>query len=52
VKAAPEPQNRFNGFPLAGKSLKRLTHPNTFTTRLKPGGDKSNDVVPHFYEYQ
>jgi hypothetical protein len=34
------------------KPLKRLTHPNAFTTRLKPGVNESNYVAAHFYESQ
>jgi hypothetical protein len=52
VRADPECQNRFNGFPRAGKPLKRLIHPNAFTTRLKPGVNEGNYVVAHFYKSQ
>jgi hypothetical protein len=45
-------QNRFNGFPLADKPLKRLARRNVCTTRLKPGVNENNGVVTHFYESQ
>ena len=37
VPIGPERPNRFNGFGLAGKPLKRLARQNAFITRLKPG---------------
>jgi hypothetical protein len=52
VRAGKECQNRFNGFSRAGKPLKRLARPNTFTTRLKPGANESNYEAAHFYESQ
>jgi hypothetical protein len=47
--ADKEGHNRFNGFSLAGKPLKRLARPNTCPTRLKPGVNGSNHWVTHFY---
>jgi hypothetical protein len=41
VPADAEDQNRFNGLYRAGKPLKRLTHPDATTTRLKPGVNES-----------
>jgi hypothetical protein len=41
-------ENRFNGFPRAGKPLKRLAYQNARTTRLKPGVNESNDGITHF----
>ena len=35
-------ENRFNGFPRAGKPLKRLNCRSAFTTRLKPGVNGSD----------
>ena len=35
-------QNRFNGFPRAGKPLKRLTCRHATSTRLKPGVNESD----------
>jgi hypothetical protein len=35
-------QNRFNGFPRAGKPLKRLVYRNATSTRLKPGVNESD----------
>jgi hypothetical protein len=35
-------QNRFNGFPSAGKPLRRLARKEASTTRLKPGVNESN----------
>jgi hypothetical protein len=35
-------QNRFNGFPCAGKPLKRLACQNATSTRLKPGVNESD----------
>ncbi len=43
-------QNRFNGFPRAGKPLKRLMHRNHYATRLKPGVNEGHGVVAHFSE--
>jgi hypothetical protein len=34
-------QNRFNGFPRAGKPLKRLACRHATSTRLKPGVNES-----------
>jgi hypothetical protein len=42
VKTGREFQNRFNGFPRAGKPLKRLTDRHASCTRLKPG---VNEIV-------
>jgi hypothetical protein len=47
--ADKEGHNRFNGFSLAGRPLKRLARPNTFSTRLKPGVNESSYWVIHFY---
>jgi hypothetical protein len=52
VRAGKERQNRFNGFSRAGKPLKRLAHPDTFTTRLKPGANERDHEAAYFYESQ
>ena len=40
--------NRFNGFPRAGKPLKRLARRNAWATRLKPGVNENHGLVAHF----
>jgi hypothetical protein len=52
VTADKERQNRLNGFACAGKPLKRLAHPSTFTTRLKPGVNEKLWIAPHFCQSQ
>ena len=42
VMAGKTIQNRFNGFPRAGKPLKRLACRNATSTRLKPGVNESD----------
>src|ERR1017187_3316385 len=44
-------QNRFNGFPRAGKPLKRLACLRAFTTPLKPGVNESDENVIHFCKH-
>jgi hypothetical protein len=41
-------QNRFNGFPRAGKPLKRLAGRWAANTRLKPGVNEKHFMVTHF----
>jgi hypothetical protein len=41
-------QNRFNGFPRAGKPLKRLAGPCVANTRLKPGVNERHCLVTLF----
>jgi hypothetical protein len=50
VSPAGQARNRFNGFPRAGKPLKRLGHRDAFTTRLKPGVNENICTVSQFYE--
>jgi hypothetical protein len=40
----------FQRFSSAGKPLKRLTRPNAYTTRLKPGVNETNYMAAHFYK--
>jgi hypothetical protein len=40
--------NRFNGFPRAGKPLKRLAGRRAANTRLKPGVNEKRGRVAHF----
>jgi hypothetical protein len=44
-------QNRFNGFPRAGKPLKRLAGRWAAHTRLKPGVNEKHCLVAHFCRY-
>ena len=43
-------QNRFNGFPRAGKPLKRLAGRPPPGTRLKPDVNESNKIAARFCE--
>jgi hypothetical protein len=48
VLAGQADQNRFNGFPRAGKPLKRLIHRDVFTTRLKPGVNENRCLAAYY----
>ena len=47
---AGESKNRFNGFSVAGKPLKRLTRRAVFHTRLKPGVNEMKKTAAPFCE--
>jgi hypothetical protein len=42
-------ENSFNGFPRAGKPLKRLVHRAVFLTRLKPGVNERSKTITYFF---
>ena len=44
-------QNRFNGFPRAGKPLKRLACLKASITRLKPGVKERFHTFAHFADF-
>ncbi len=50
VNADMDSGNRFNGFPRAGKPLKRLTALYRTDTRLKPGVNEMNDHANHSFQ--
>ena len=45
VTGDANPENRFNGFPPAGKPLKRLASIRRPDTRLKPGANEIEQVA-------
>jgi hypothetical protein len=52
VRVGETCQNRFNGFPRAGKPLKRLTGRCAANTRLKPGVNEKHCLVTLFCKSQ
>ena len=52
VRVGETGQNRFNGFPRAGKPLKRLAGRWAANTRLKPGVNEKHCMVAHFCKSQ